>query len=293
MNIISFDIEEWFIEKYFHGARTSRYNTFMELLDKVLEKLKNTNTQGTFFCVGAMAREFPEVILKIDNAGHEIGCHSDQHTWLNKMSMEEVQEDTHRSVDSLCQCIGKDVISYRAPAFTIGKKNPWTLEILYNNGIRRDSSIFPVERDFGGFSEFETAEPTIVSYNGCNLKEFPISLTSLLGKEMVYSGGGYFRFFPYGFIKQRMQKSDYAISYFHLNDLLPEKIEFKSQEEYEAYFKEKGTILNRWKRYFKTNFGKSGALNKMNKLIENMEYVSLDEADKMIDWGKVKSIDLK
>ena len=99
MNIISFDIEEWYIEKHKYGGRP--------------EKLEQTGTKGTFFCVGGMAREFPEVIRKIDNAGHEIGCHSDEHTWLNKMIREQLEEDTHKAMDSLRQCIGKDVKSYR------------------------------------------------------------------------------------------------------------------------------------------------------------------------------------
>ena len=290
MNIISFDIEEWYIEKHKYGGRPEKYAEYDKYLDKILEKLEQTGTKGTFFCVGGMAREFPEVIRKIDNAGHEIGCHSDEHTWLNKMTREQLEEDTHKAMDSLRQCIGKDVKSYRAPAFSVGKSNKWVFEVLYKNGVRKDSSIFPASRDFGGFPEFGMVEPAVVLSSDTMIKEFPICLTSVLGKQMAYSGGGYFRLFSYSFIKSKMEKSNYAISYFHINDLLPEKLGMKSKQEYEAYFKEKGTLLNRMKRYVKSNLGKAGALEKMSKLINNMGYVNIEQADKTIDWDKAKRI---
>ena len=112
-----------------------------------------------------------------------------------------MEEDTHKAIDSLRQCTGQDVVSYRAPAFSVGKSNPWAFEILYKNGIRCDSSVFPAERDFGGFPDYGMAVPSIVSYNGCKMKEFPICMTNIIGKNVVYSGGGYFRIFPYFFIR--------------------------------------------------------------------------------------------
>ena len=131
MNILTYDIEEWYDEKVFRGNHKEKYAEYDEYLDKILAKLDETHTKGTFFCVGGMAREFPDVIKRIASNGHEIGCHSDRHTLLNKMSREELEEDTHKAIDSLRQCTGQDVISYRAPVFSVGKSNPWAFEILY------------------------------------------------------------------------------------------------------------------------------------------------------------------
>ena len=89
MNVLTFDIEEWYIEKEYKGARNERYKMFDLYLEKILDLLEKTNTKATFFCVGKMAIDFPEVIKKIANEGHEIGCHSNVHTWLNKLSRDE------------------------------------------------------------------------------------------------------------------------------------------------------------------------------------------------------------
>ena len=201
------------------------------------------------------------------------------------MTEVECRKDTRCAVDSLEQCIGEKVKSYRAPAFSIGEKNKWAFEILAENGIERDASIFPVARSFGGFAHFGQKTPCIVDYNGIQIKEFPICTAKVLGKEMAYSGGGYFRFFPLGFVEKEMKKSPYAMCYFHIGDLVPESHGLQSKAEYEAYFKEKGTLKARYMRYIKGNLGKKNALSKMMKIIDDMEFINLLQADEQIDWS--------
>lgn len=290
MKIISFDIEEWFIEKEFGGNRKDKYAEYDAYLDKILNLLEQTSTKATFFCVGKMATLFPDVVKNIAANGHEIGCHSNVHTWLNKMTEKEALEDTRIAVDSLEQLIGKKMLSYRAPAFSIGENNKWAFEVLAECGIERDASIFPATRDFGGFSSFGHKEPVLITYNGIQIKEFPICTTGLLGKQVAFSGGGYFRFFPLWFVENEMKKTPYSMCYFHIGDLLPETSGVMSKEDYEEYFKEKGTLLNRYKRYFKSNFGKKNAWNKLEKLIKSQQFINLEQANKNMDWAKCPKI---
>lgn len=293
MNILTFDIEEWYIEKTYHGGRKKKYAEFDRILAQILDLLDKENTKATFFCVGEMANDFPEVIKRIANRGHEVACHSNKHLWLNKLSKEEVMEDTRKAVDSLEQCVGQKVISYRAPAFSVGETNPWVFEVLANCGIERDASVFPAMRDFGGFASFTEKTPSLVTYKGVTLKEFPIATIKLLGNEVAYSGGGYFRFFPLSFIRKQMKHQSYSMSYFHIGDLIVDMKRVMTKEEYEEYFKESGSLINRYKRYVKSNIGTKGALNKLIKLIENEEFIDLDEADRRIDWREVPKIELK
>ena len=283
MNLLSFDIEEWYLNHQRSGP-IEKYAEYDRYLDSILNKLDERKLKATFFCVGEMGRSFPEVIRKIQQRGHEIGCHSNIHTWLNKMTEAECREDTHRAVDSLEQCIGEKVKSYRAPAFSIGEKNKWAFEILAENGIERDASIFPAARDFGGFPHFGQKTPCVVEFNGIRLKEFPVCTTRVIGKEMAYSGGGFFRFFPLSFVKKEMKKSEYAMCYFHIGDLVPESSKVKTKEEYEAYYKEPGTLKARYVRYLKTNLGKKNAFQKMMRLIDEMEFVGLRDADEIKNW---------
>ena len=289
MNIFTFDIEEWAFAKAGGYGTSERYAEYDAYLNQILDVVDDRGVKGTFFCTGMMATDFPQVVKLIHRRGHEIGCHSYAHTWLNKMTKEEVREDTRIAIDALEQCIGEKVRSYRAPAFSIGKENKWAFEILTQYGITRDASIYPAQRDFGGFAGFSKKVPTVIYCTKAVLKEFPVCLTKVLGHEMAYSGGGYFRFFPLRFVRKEMAKSDYNMTYFHLADLIPETRGVMSKERFEHYYKIPGTLKNRYVRFIKTNLGKKNAFAKLLELIATESFVNLAEADSLIDWDKAPS----
>ena len=292
MNILTFDLEEWYVEKVFRGGRAEKYREYDDYLSRILDLLERQGIKATFFCVGRMATDFPNVVKQIAAKGHEVGCHSNTHQWLNKMSRKEAFEDTRIAVDALEQCIGQKVVSYRAPAFSIGENNKWAFEVLAECGIERDASVFPAARDFGGFPQFKEHVPTLVSYQGITIKEFPVPTTKLLDKELAYSGGGYFRFFPLWFIQRSMNNCDYNMLYIHIGDLLPESRSVMSRQEYEEYFKENGSFINRYKRFVKANLGKKGAFDKMTRLIEQTPFINMVDADNQIDWEQARMVTL-
>lgn len=284
MNILTFDIEEWALAKTGGYGSKEKYAQYDSYLNLILAELDGYGIKATFFCTGAMADEFPSVIKSIQSRGHEIGCHSYRHTWMNKLSETEAREDTHRAVVALEQCIGRKVLSYRAPAFSIGESNKWMFEILAGEGITRDASVFPAARDYGGFPAFESKTPCTINHSGSLIKEYPISMMSFMGRQLAYSGGGYFRFFPLSVIKTIMTKSDYTMCYFHIEDLIQETGGIPSKAFYESYYKEPGKLKNRYVRYIKSNLGKKNAWNKLDKLILSSNFINLEIAESMIDW---------
>lgn len=292
MNILTFDIEEWYLEKILHGGRTFKYQAYDEAFARVLDELDRLCIKATFFCVGKLATDFPQVVREIARRGHEVGCHSNEHTWLNKMTEEELRRDTTEAVKALEDVSGQKVVSFRAPAFSITTENKWAVNVLADCGIESDASIFPTSRDFGGYRDFPQDTPCIIRHEGETLKEYPICLTSVLGKRMAYSGGGYFRLLPYRLVSKTIRQRGYNICYFHLNDLIVQKIAFKSKAEYEEYFKEPGTLKNRMLRYLKSNIGTGDAYGKLQRLLKEHLFVSIREADKQIDWGKMNVVNL-
>ena len=98
MKILTFDTEEWYIEKHFKGGRKEKYRQYDELLDWILNTLEKNNTKATFFCVGQLAVEFPDVLKKIANAGHEIGSHSNTHPHVNNLTAEKNLEEIKKAI---------------------------------------------------------------------------------------------------------------------------------------------------------------------------------------------------
>lgn len=267
MNILTFDIEEWYLEKELFGDRKAMYPVYEQKLDDVLDLLEKHNVRATFFCVGMLAKLFPEVVKKIASRGHEIGCHSNRHTWLTTMDETVLRADTADAIHALEDVVGQKVVSYRAPAFSISDKNKWAFDVLAECGIKNDASVFPSVRDFGGYPSFPYDTPCVIKHNGITLHEYPVPMTSLLGRRVPFSGGGYIRVLPYRFVRRTMQRRDYSICYFHLKDLMDERVGLLSKADYEDYFHEKGTLKNRLSRYVKDNISGGDAFKTLCHLM--------------------------
>ena len=113
MNILTFDVEEWYMEKILRGGREFKYRQFDETFAELMDTLDSLNLKATFFCVGQLAKEFPEVVKSIANRGHEIGCHSNIHSFLNKMDEQTLRQDTTDAIKALEDLTGRKVTSYR------------------------------------------------------------------------------------------------------------------------------------------------------------------------------------
>ncbi len=66
----------------------SEYNT----LD-LLKILREKQVKATFFVVGKHIEKYPELFAQIVAAGHEIGSHGYSHRFLNKMSLDEAEQE--------------------------------------------------------------------------------------------------------------------------------------------------------------------------------------------------------
>lgn len=283
MNILTFDIEDWWVYEHYQIGLEKYYIPRLEAyLNNILDLLDTYNYKATFFCLSIMAEKYPLIIKLIDNRGHQIACHSYSHDFFSEKSPKYFEEDTKKAIAILESIISKKIIAYRAPAFSITEKNKWALEILIENGIEFDCSIFPAVRSFGGFNHYSTSIPAIIEFNGRSIKEFPISITKLLGKKMAYSGGGYFRLLPYSIVKSIMRKNDYVMTYFHLKDF------DKKQEKKLVCLDGENPII----RYFKNYYGLSSCFDNFTKMLNDFHFLSLEEADKVIDWKCVKKIRL-
>ena len=278
MNILTFDIEEWFHVRFENEFLddSKLLDSFPKRLDLnmkiILDLLDDHNQKATFFCLGWVAREYPHIVKEIDARGHEIGCHSDVHKLLYNFTKEEFEDDLNKALKSIEPLINKKIELYRAPAFSIINKNKWVFDILYKYGIRVDCSIFPAKRDFGGINDFYSSKPSIIETTEKNiLKEFPINLFRTKIKDIVFSGGGYFRLLPYFIIKIMMSRSDYVMTYFHPRDF------DKGQPIM------KGLTLS---RTFKSYYGIKSSRKKLNKLLKDYDFMCVGDAVNSIKWDE-------
>lgn len=279
MNILTFDIEDW----YCHDVESGNKDwgklecRIYEGVDRILDSLDERNLKGTFFIVGWLAENHPAVIQKIANAGHQIGCHTYQHDLLTTFDKKALFEDTKKAKSLIEDAIGKEINAFRAPAFSITKDNLFAFDVLGELGFTIDCSIFPTKRDFGGMPDYSASEPRIIEHNGHQFKEFPINPATVLGKEIVFSGGGYFRLFPYWMIKKLTSSQDYTMTYFHPSDFDPNQPDMPHLST---------------RQRIKNKIGLKSAYGKYLKYLDDFDFVNLETADKLIDWSKKDIIKL-
>ena len=84
-------------------------------ISQILEVLKNNNTKITFFIVGDWVDKYPEAVKKINEAGHEIGTHSNTHPHVNNLSYEENIKEIEESCAKIEKITAKKTTLYRAP----------------------------------------------------------------------------------------------------------------------------------------------------------------------------------
>jgi polysaccharide deacetylase family protein (PEP-CTERM system associated) len=274
MKILTFDIEEWFHILDNPETQTTeswqKYDSRLrEGVDSILELLDETGQTATFFCLGWVAEEHPDVIRSIDNAGFEIASHSYGHQLAYEQSQEDFREDLKRSLTALREITGKPVDTYRAPGFSITGENLWAFDELLEAGIEVDCSLFPADRAHGGLPSFGDAVPTIGDRSGQPIKLFPINTRSVLGKKIIYSGGGYFRLMPASLLRRWFGDDNYVMTYFHPRDFDPEQPMVPGLSPI---------------RRFKSYVGLRGAKDKLRQLLKSNTFTDVRSASRTVDW---------
>ena len=282
MRILTFDIEEWFHLLDFADTKTqSQWDGFEvrihENVDRILSILEEHDTKATFFIIGWIAKKYPEVVKKIAQK-YQLGCHTMNHQLVWQQTPKEFEDDVESCLKLLEDISGKKVECFRAPGFSIRESETWAFEILAKLGITTDCSIFSGKHAHGGMPSFVHQHPTLISCGGITLREFPINFRRVLGHNVIFSGGGYFRLFPYSLIKKWTKESDdYLLSYIHPRDLDATQPVLKNLE---------------LSRRFKSYVGIGQAENKLKKWLTDFTFTDIQSASDDIDWNKALHVEL-
>lgn len=85
---------------------------------QVLDTLAHECVKATFFIVGKMARNFPDVVRRIHEAGHTVGTHSYSHPLtFQRMSLQRAQFEINEGIASVAAALGDS--GGQAPFFRI------------------------------------------------------------------------------------------------------------------------------------------------------------------------------
>ena len=231
INAMTIDVEDYFqvsaFESYINKSQWDNLPHRVEQnTSRILDVLGENNVNATFFTLGWVAERYPQLIHRIINEGHELACHGYEHIRVTEQSPEEFRLDIVKTKRLLEDLGGKEIKGYRAASYSIGADNLWAHEVLFEEGFKYSSSVYPVKHDLYGMPEAPRFmyEPLVNN----DFKEIPISTLKLVNKNIPCGGGGFFRFYPYFFSRlayKRINKKEMesGIFYFHPWEIDPEQ----------------------------------------------------------------------
>lgn len=280
IRVLTVDLEDWFHlldhpgadDPATWGAMPSRLASNTSNLLAVLDR---AGVRATFFVLGWVARQHPSVLRSIVAAGHELGCHSDVHTLVDRMSPAQFREDLRRVRASIEEVAGVGVRSYRAPGFSITPEVSWAFDVLASEGFEYDCSVFPGSHAHGGMRGGVPSGPHRVRTAQGEVLEFPVSTCRVLGRDLAIAGGGYFRLLPGAVVKALARRSPYLMTYFHPRDFDPGQPVLP------------GLSMARRARAY---VGLRGALRKLESLLRLGGFHSVSEAARLVSWAERPTI---
>lgn len=227
-NALTVDLEDYFqvsaFEDVVQREDWDNYPSRVEAnVDRILRLFDEADTRATFFVLGWIVERYPELIRRVHAAGHEIASHGYAHFRVSSQNAKEFREDAGRTKKLLEDAVGCEIKGYRAASFSIGRDNLWALDVLKELGYQYSSSIYPVRHDHYGMPE---APRFAFRYREDGLVEIPITTMSMMGANLPFGGGGYFRLLPYALFRWGLRQvnardKQAGIFYFHPWELDP------------------------------------------------------------------------
>jgi polysaccharide deacetylase family protein (PEP-CTERM system associated) len=198
MNVLTVDLEDWYHSVYsiepeeWHGLEDRMLAPTASLLDL----LHRHRVKATFFVLGAVAERHPDLVRDIHRRGHEIASHGYNHRLVYNQSPEEFRDDLRRSLEVLTGITGEPILGFRAAYWTITERSLWAIDILIEEGLAYDSSIYPIRTYLYGIPGTPPGPHVTREVNGRRFYEVPPATVGMLGRRLPVGGGFYMRLLP-------------------------------------------------------------------------------------------------
>jgi len=217
------------VEEYFHAGaflktlRRKHWDRLERRLDepieKILNQLRRFNQTATFFILGCVADERPDLIAKIMADGHEIASSSYWPRRLEGVTPNDFREDLGRTAQALMNAGVDHVSGFRASRGWMRKEDLWSLDVLADMGYDYDSSLNPVAFRFVGNPDRYQIH-THKSPSGKIIHEFPVATIGILGFRIGIAGGNWIRQLPHALLTRlvdiRQRRSDKPLVFYYM-----------------------------------------------------------------------------
>lgn len=210
--ILTLDVEDWEHANFSQldgkhaeiAARVKGRAYAMEAnTDRWLALLGEHQAKSTCFVLGEFARRYPQAVKRLAQAGHEIASHGDTHDLVYTMSREKFREFLKRGLGEVGGLLGHAPAGFRAPSWSVDReRTPWFCEELEAQGLRYDSSEFPVRTPLFG----QKGASLKLHWEGRILR-VPVTVLTAGPVRAPFASGAFFRLSPLALLRFGLKRA--------------------------------------------------------------------------------------
>ncbi|WP_246525148.1 polysaccharide deacetylase family protein [Geomobilimonas luticola] len=221
---MTIDVEDWYhvCGEEERGASLSPERRVRRNVELILDLLAEEGCMATFFMLGSVAEQEPELLPLIASAGHEIASHGYSHRLVPELGATAFREELRRTAGVIERQARVVPAGFRAPRWSLSRETPWAFDILAEEGYLYDSSLNPLP--FVG-DRLGARLPFRRGTSSGDLLELPPLVTGVSGFNLPTGGGWGLRFFPLPLIGATIEKLNRqgapAVLYLHPRELDP------------------------------------------------------------------------
>jgi polysaccharide deacetylase family protein (PEP-CTERM system associated) len=187
-------------------------------VERVRALLAACDVKATFFTLGWLAEQRPELIQRLVADGHEIASAGYVPQDVRQLSPQAFREDLERAHHALEAAGAGQVIGYRCPLGWLSSADRWVLDVLIDAGYRYDASMRP---PLWSLRDNQRQRRLHLYQNEKgSLWELPPPTARLFGFNIPIAGGNYLRQLPRWFMLRGYQRWTFEgdgpfVLYFH------------------------------------------------------------------------------
>ena len=199
---------------------------------KTLDLLDEFKVKATFFVLGWIGEQNPNLIREIVRRGHEVASRGFYHRSVKHLTPDEFREDVRKTNQVLENAGRQKIIGYRSAEKLSYQKDAWVLDILAEEGLVYDASFLPTNKD-----EKEKRFAHKVQTSEKIIWELPYSTRNVGVGLLPISGGNYFRQIPHTLMRHAVadwhKRYDAPfVLYFHVWELDPDQPKISAASSY-------------------------------------------------------------
>jgi len=134
------DAETLWMARGVHEPVTLSQGRFgpVEALPRILAMLEKAEVRASFFIPAWVASHYPDAVRAIAKAGHEVGCHGDEHERVSDLDPKQEEAILTKSLETLTPLCGRRPVGWRAPAWQL---SACSLDLAAKHGFEYSSNM--------------------------------------------------------------------------------------------------------------------------------------------------------